>query len=112
MMRTRPGRSVSQMVPSAAKASAQGATRPSATDLTVKLRGCGEASVVAVGVVEGRGDGVVAVDEPPNVQPLSTSPARTAPPTRWDIVLMLAAYDHGTFGHHPMPKYAGSRMHQ
>src|SRR2546425_8273037 len=111
-MRTRPGRSVSQMVPSVANASAQGATSPSATDFTVKVKGCGEASVVAVGVADGWGDELVAVDEPPKVQPLSTSPIMTAPPIRWDIVLMLAAYDHGTLGHHPMPKKAGRRTHQ
>src|SRR5438552_3551648 len=95
-IRTRPGLSVSQIAPSAAKASAQGATSPSATLVTLKLRGCGDVSDVVVGVAVGRGDDVVAVDEPPNVQPLSTSPARTPLAIRRDINPMLAAQDRDT----------------
>src|SRR5438105_2344711 len=93
MMRTRPGRSVSQIVPSAANASAHGATRPSATDLTMKFSGWGDVMLVAFGVAVGRGDDVVAVDEPPIVQPLSARLTRTAPAIRWGIVLMLAAQE-------------------
>ena len=59
----------------------------------MKFSGWGDVMLVAFGVAVGRGDEVVAVDEPPIVQPLSARLTRTAPAIRWGIVLMLAAQE-------------------
>ena len=58
MMRTRPGRSVNQIVPSLPNARAQGALRPFASDWTLKLRGPGAASPEGLGLAAtDEGDG-------------------------------------------------------
>src|SRR5438128_1266050 len=75
MIRTRPGRSVSQIEPSSANASAQGATRPSATDFTVNLSGPGEVRAVAVGLAVVLDPALgVALDPPPRPQPVTARP--------------------------------------
>src|SRR5205814_7136587 len=96
MIRTRPGRSVSQIEPSSANASAQGATRPSATVFTVKLSGPGEVRAVAVGLAVVLDPALgLALDPPPRLQPVTATPISRVEMTaaRRGTTPMLAGHD-------------------
>ena len=108
MIRTRPGRSVSQIVPSSANASAQGATRPSATVFTVKLSGPAEARAVAVGLAVVLDVAVgLALDPPPRLQPDTARAINSVEVTaarRGTTPMLARPHDHGIRGHQPIPK--------
>src|SRR5206468_5413268 len=108
MIRTRPGRSVSQIEPSSANASAQGATRPSAIVFTLKLSGPGEVRAVAVGLAVVLDVAVgLALDPPPRLQPDTARPISSvdvAAARRGTTPMLARPHDHGIRGHQPIPK--------
>ena len=99
---------MSQIEPSSANASAQGATRPSATDFTVNFSGPGEVRAVAVGLAVVLDPALgLALDPPPRLQPDTARPINSVEVTaarRGTRPMLARHHDQGIRGHQPIPK--------